>query len=105
MISDSLARAERKADQEAMRDTRPVFDEYGGPTALLERVDVRSGPVAEPSYNALMAQAATITEIASDAKLVEEEQLRTLVARARLRRGGDVVARARNRQGVFARLR
>lgn len=64
-----------------------------------------SGPPGEPSYNALMAQAAAISQIASDAKLVEEEQLRTVVARARLQRGGDVIARARNRQGVFARLR
>jgi len=52
-----------------------------------------------------MAQAAAISQIASDAKLVEEEQLQTVVARGRLQRGGDVIARARNRQGVFARLR
>jgi hypothetical protein len=85
-----------------MRDTAPVLDEYGQPGVLLERVE--RGPLVPPSYSALMAQAAFITEVAQDAKLVEEDQLRSVVARARLRRGGDVIARARNRQGAFARI-
>jgi hypothetical protein len=104
-MNDVLARAERLADRrERARDIAEVVDEYGVPTGLLERVEQRQGPPMEPSPAALMAQAAFINQVAQDAKLVRADELRGVVARARLRRGGDVVARARNHQGAFARV-
>jgi hypothetical protein len=104
-MNDVLARAERMADRrQAPRDLVEAVDEYGQPMALLERVERPAGPPQQPSYAALLGQAAFISQIAQDAKLARADELRGVVARARLRRGGDVIARARNRQGAFARI-
>jgi hypothetical protein len=101
-MSGVLSRAERREVREVMRDTAPVVDEYEEPGVLLERFE--RGPLVPPSHNALMAQAQMITEAAREAKVLGEDESWRALARARRRRGGDVVARARNRQGAFARI-
>jgi hypothetical protein len=101
MISETLARAERRADREATFSVTPVVDEYGQRTALLAAVE--PGPTVVPSERALMAQAAAISELAAEARLAREEDLRTVVERARLRRSGDTITRVRNGQGGFDR--
>jgi hypothetical protein len=95
MTSDVLARAERRADREAARGVAPVVDEYGQRTALLEVFE--PGPMVVPSEHALMAQAAAITEAAYEARVARADDLRFVVERARLRRSGDEITRARNR--------
>jgi len=101
-MNDALVRAERRADRLTARDTVPTVDEYGQPGVLLERVE--RGTLAAPSESALLAQAALITEAGRAAKLLAEDEGRRALARARERRGGDVIDRARNRQGAFSRV-
>jgi hypothetical protein len=64
-----------------MRDTAVAVDDYGQPGVLLERFE--PGPMVAPSHNALMAQAAFITEVAQDAKLARAARLQGVVHRAR----------------------
>jgi hypothetical protein len=101
-MTDVLSRAERREVREAMRDTAPVVDEYGQPGVLLERFE--AGPLVVPSYTALMAQAQMITEAAREARVYVDDESWRALARARQRRSGDVITRARNRQGAFARI-
>lgn len=83
MKSDALARADRLTERKQVdRDVATVLDEYGNPTVLLERVE-RSGPVMEPSYNALLMQAQMITEVSQDAKFLAEREKDAALARAR----------------------
>ena len=86
-----------------------VADGHAHGLAIVNRQLARAlapdaGP-AFPSHAALLNQAAEITEAAREAKVLAEDEGWRALARARQRRSGDVIDRARNRQGAFARLR